>query len=60
MSNDQKTELYDIKHIELLREKNGTLVCKEHPRYMAIHQPRISCPGCWELYNIKNRETNKE
>ena len=58
--NDQKTELCEIEHNDILRLKDGNVVCKEHPTYMAIHSPRKDCPGCWELYNIKNKDTNKE
>lgn len=57
MSNDQKIESYNTK---ILREKNGYLVCREHPTYGVIHPPRINCPGCWELYNMKNQGMNKD
>ncbi len=56
MSNDQKTGWYDP---TILKEKDGYIVCKTHPAYMGIHQPKISCPGCWEVYLDKNRDTKQ-
>jgi hypothetical protein len=27
--------------------------CTKHPRYKAVHVPKVDCEGCWRLYNIR-------
>jgi hypothetical protein len=29
--------------------------CRVHPKYKAVHQPRIECPECWAIWYERNK-----
>lgn len=37
------------------------MICKKHPKYKAIRQPKVDCDACWCLYHIAEdfRKDNK-
>lgn len=30
--------------------------CSKHPKYKAIHKPRVKCEKCWEMYEENHRK----
>jgi hypothetical protein len=33
---------------------SGKMICKHHPHYKGIMQPKFSCWICWQIYKKKH------